>query len=152
MCVDKSVFVTFATAGLVSRNSRMTHSDVFNSPAIPPAANNHVQCSLYLPSVLWRCWSGGRKGIRPVKNWAVGCWSGYLSGVRCRLAYVPVDATATHCLLLQWNQDWFYGFTFLVPAHLGSPGKRAVKRVCSLYYCWDPKQIWYMLCACEFAA
>jgi len=24
------------------------------------------------------------------------------------------------------------GFTFLVPAHLGSPGKRAVKRVCSL--------------------
>jgi len=24
-------------------------------------------------------------------------------------------------------------FTFLVPAHLGSPGKRAVKRVCVLY-------------------
>ena len=24
------------------------------------------------------------------------------------------------------------GFTFLVPAHLGSPGKRAVKRVCAL--------------------
>jgi len=23
------------------------------------------------------------------------------------------------------------GFTFLVPAHLSSPGKRAVKRVCS---------------------
>ena len=22
------------------------------------------------------------------------------------------------------------GFTFLIPAHLGSPGKRAVKRVC----------------------
>ena len=30
------------------------------------------------------------------------------------------------------------GFTFLVPAHLGSPGKRAVKRVCVCvyyYYC-----------------
>jgi len=25
------------------------------------------------------------------------------------------------------------GFTFLVPAHLGSPGKRAVKRVCVCY-------------------
>ena len=25
------------------------------------------------------------------------------------------------------------GFTFLVPAHLGSPGKRAVKRVCVLF-------------------
>ena len=35
-------------------------------------------CSL--PSVLWRCWLGGRKGIRPVKNWAVGCWCGYLPG------------------------------------------------------------------------
>ena len=27
------------------------------------------------------------------------------------------------------------GFTFLVPAHLGSPGKRAVKRVCVLNGC-----------------
>ena len=28
------------------------------------------------------------------------------------------------------------GFTFLVPAHLGSPGKKAVKRVCvCLYLC-----------------
>jgi len=28
------------------------------------------------------------------------------------------------------------GFTFLVPAHLGSPGKRAVKRVCvCVCYC-----------------
>ena len=54
-----------------------------------------------LPSVLWRCWLGSRKGIRPVKNWVVGCWRGYLSGARCRLAYGPADATATHCLLLQ---------------------------------------------------
>ena len=53
------------------------------------------------PSVLWRCWLGGRKGILPVKNWVVGCWRGYLSGERCRLAYGPADATATHCLLLQ---------------------------------------------------
>ena len=26
----------------------------------------------YLPSVLWRCWLGGRKGIRPVKNLSGG--------------------------------------------------------------------------------
>jgi len=31
----------------------------------------------------------------------VGYWHGYLSGARCRLAYRPADATATHCLLLQ---------------------------------------------------
>ena len=58
--------------------------------------------AFWVPSVLWHCWLGGRKGIRPVKNfWVVGCWHGYLSGARCRLAHSPADATATHCLLLQ---------------------------------------------------
>ena len=61
----------------------------------------HLPATLSLPSVLWRYWLGGRKGIQPVKNWGVGCWRGYLSGARCRLAYGPADATATHCLLLQ---------------------------------------------------
>jgi len=28
----------------------------------------------------------------------VGCWRGYLSGARCRLAYGLADATAIHCL------------------------------------------------------
>ena len=51
--------------------------------------------------VLWRCWLGGRKGIRPVKNRVVGCWHGYLSRARCRLAYGPAESTATNCLLLQ---------------------------------------------------
>jgi len=54
-----------------------------------------------MPSVLWRCWLGGRKGIRPVKNWVVGCWRGYLSGARCRLVYGPAGTTGTHCILLQ---------------------------------------------------
>jgi len=49
-------------------------------------------------TVLWHCWLGGR--IRPVKKLGGGCWRGYLSGARCRLAYGPADATATHCLLL----------------------------------------------------
>ena len=61
--------------------------------------------------MLSRCWLGGRKGIWPVNNWVVGCWHGYLSGVRCRFAYGPVDATVTHYLLLQYIQ---IGFTFLV--------------------------------------
>jgi len=60
-----------------------------------------VQIWCYVPSVLWHCWLGGRKGIRPVKNWVVGCWHCYLSGARCRLAYGPADAIATHCLLLK---------------------------------------------------
>jgi len=51
--------------------------------------------------VLWCCWLGGRKGIRPAKNWVVGCWCGYLSRARCRFVYDPADATATHYLVLQ---------------------------------------------------
>ena len=61
----------------------------------------------------------------------MGCWRGYLSGVRCRLAYVPADATATHCG--SGISEIQIGFTFLVPAqraHPGSLGQRAVKRVC----------------------
>ena len=71
-------------------------------------------CGHTLPSVLWRCWLGDRKGIRPVKNWvAVACFS-----------KIQI------------------GFTFLVPAHPGSPGKRAVKRVCvCVCVC-----VWYSSC------
>ena len=58
----------------------------------------------------------------------VGCWHGYLSGARCRLAYGPADAIDTHCLLLQKKIQ--IGLTILVPAHLSSPGKRAVEWVC----------------------
>ena len=73
----------------------------------PLRFTNYCKYTVNIPSVVWRCWLGGRKGIRPVKNWVVGCWRGYLSGARCRLAYGPTDATATHCLLLQSNPDWF---------------------------------------------
>jgi len=84
-------------------------------------------CSLLVTSVLLRRWLGGRQDIRPVKNWVVGCWHGYLPGVRCRFAYGPADTTATHCVLLQEFQIGF-GFTFLVPAHPGSPGQNPYSR------------------------
>jgi len=29
---------------------------------------------LYFRSVLWHCWLGDRKGIRPVKSWVLVCW------------------------------------------------------------------------------
>jgi len=41
---------------------------------------------------------GRQEGHPACKNWVVGCWRVYLSGARCRLAYGPADATATHCL------------------------------------------------------
>jgi len=33
-------------------------------------------------------------------------------------------------LTVSWFSQIQIGFTFLVPAHPGSPGKRAIKRVC----------------------
>ena len=50
-----------------------------------------------------------------------------LSGAKCRLAYaqlMPPPLTVSCFSKIQ------IGFTFLVPAHPGSPGKRAIKRVC----------------------
>ena len=91
-----------------------------------------AQCCMHLPSVLWCCWLHGRKGIQPVENWVVGCWCGYLSGARCR--HDPADATASLPLTVSCFSKIQIGFTFLVPAHLGCPGQRAVKHVC-LYIC-----------------
>ena len=95
-------FVTWHFLKAIFHRAIVYHDSIFAIPSVP--------------SVLWYCWLGGRKGIRPVKNWVVGCWRGHLSGARCRLAYGPADATAAHCLLLQWNPDWFY------LSGTGSPG------------------------------
>jgi len=49
----------------------------------------------------------------------VGCWRGYLSGARCRLAYGPADATATHCLFASVKSrlvlPFWYRLTRVVP-------------------------------------
>ena len=69
----------------------------------------------------------GRKGIRPVKkNKVVGCWRGCLEqGADLHTAQLmPLPLTVSRFSKIQ------IGFTFLVPAHSGSPGQRAVKRVC----------------------
>ena len=81
--------------------------------------------SVNLPSVLWRCWLGGRKGIRPVKNWWVAGVAICLErGADLHMArLMPLPLTVS-CLSKIQN-----GFTFLVPADLGSPRQRAVKRV-----------------------
>ena len=86
-----------------------------------------------VPSVLWRCWLGGRKGIRPVKNWVVGAGM-----VIClergadlhMFQLMPLPLTVSCFSKIQ------IGLAFLVPAHLGSPGKMAVKRVCVCVLGW----------------
>ena len=78
-----------------------------------------------VPSVLWRCWLGGRKSIWPVKNWVVGCWHGTVICLERdadlhTAQLMPLPLTVSCFSKIQ------IGFTFLVPAHLGSPGKRCV--------------------------
>jgi len=52
-------------------------------------------------------WQEGHPACKKTEWWGAGVVI-ILSGARCRLAYGPADATATHCLLLQLNPDWFY--------------------------------------------
>ena len=116
-----------ARSTLTSCVSRLRASTLSLPKLQLPLPCGFVSSCLVLSSVLWRCWLGDRKGIRPVKNWVVRCWHGYLSGARCRLAHaqlMPLPLTISCSRKIQ------IGFTFLVPAHLGSPGQRAVKRVC----------------------
>ena len=84
-----------------------------------------------MPSVLWRCWLGGRKGIRPVKILSSGvlAWLSVWSEVQ-----TCIWPSWCHCHSLSRFSKIQIGFTFLVPAHLGSPGKRAIKRVCVCVY------------------
>ena len=42
------------------------------------------------------------------------------------------------------------GFTFLVPAYLGSPGKRAVKRVCVIVKVKTSRSVWIQLKTAHF--
>jgi len=59
---------------------------------------------------------GRHEGHPACKKLSVVCWRGSQPGAMCRFAYGPADATATHCLLLQYNPDWFY------LSDTGSPG------------------------------
>jgi len=55
----------------------------------------HVVQLKLVPSVLWHCWLGDRRGIQPVKNWVVGCWRGTVCKV-CMLYH-----TVYLCWVLQ---------------------------------------------------
>ena len=77
-----------------------------------------------LPSVLLRCWLGGRKGIWPVKKqwWDAGVVMCLCQGADLHMAQLMLLPLMS---LAAVNPDWFYllGFTFLVPADPGSSGQ-----------------------------
>ena len=77
-----------------------------------------------MPSVLWHCWLGGRKGIRPVKNGRMD-WGGHWL---VRTEWRPAGWSV--CLPLLIFPCTIKSRRFLAPADLGGPGKRAVKWLC----------------------
>ena len=79
-----------------------------------------VQLMLMLPSVLWCCWLGSMKGIRPLKTewWGVGVVISLEWGSDLYMAQMMPLPLAVSCF-----SKIPIGFTFLVLAHLGSPGK-----------------------------
>ena len=54
-------------------------------------ANSRFCCSISATAVLWCCWLGGRKGIRPVKNWSGGL-----------LAWLSVWSEVQTCIWPSW--------------------------------------------------
>ena len=89
-----------------------------------------IQCSVAATaSVLCRCWLAGRKGIRSVKTewWGAGMDICLQRGADLHMfQLMPLPLTVSCFSKIQIR------FTFLVPAHLGSPRKRAIKWVCML--------------------
>jgi len=73
---------------------------VYNMPSVP------------VPSVLWRCWLGGRKGIRPVKtrSSAIFHWP---CDVSCQLrsCQLPCNSAETTCTtVLNKSKLWSWRF------------------------------------------
>ena len=74
--------------------------------------------SVLLPSVLWCCWLGSRKGIWPVKImdwWGAGMFICLEQGASDWLMVQLMPLQPRH-LLLQQNPEWFI---LLVPAYPG---------------------------------
>ena len=84
-----------------------------------------------MTSVLWRCWLGVRKSMRPVKTdwWGVGVVICLERGADC-LHMVQLMPLLSPNPIISCLIEIQTGFTFLVLAYPGCPGTEAVKRVC----------------------
>ena len=85
-----------------------------------------------------------QEGHPACKNRVVGCWRGYLSGARCRFAYGPADATATHLSLAPVKSrlvlPFWYRLTWVVPE------KRPLNGCCC---CCNLSLITALVCNCR---
>jgi len=78
-----------------------------------------------VPSVLWRCWFGGRKGTWPVKSlqWGTGVVVCLGWGANLYMAQLMPLSLTVSCF-----SKIHIGLTFVVPAHPGNPGQNPESR------------------------
>jgi len=99
---------------------------------LPPSINHAINCLKFLTikkvlivkisievthSVLWCCWLGSRKGIRPVKKWVVGCWHGCLGrGADLHMTQLmPLPLTVSCSSKSRLVLPFWYRLTRVVP-------------------------------------
>ena len=101
-----------------------------DQPTCRDGGQHGTSASVLMPSVLWHCWLGDRKGIRPVKKLSGGVLV-WLSVVFLELG---ADLIIAQLIPLPLSVYCFsriqIGFTLLIPAHPDSPGIRSIKWVC----------------------
>jgi len=73
---------------------------------------------LQLPSVLWLCWLGDGKGIRPVKRWVLVCWWWWFDWSFARFIAPAVTTTS-----IIFSSNKIQNGDILVLANPGPPGK-----------------------------
>jgi len=117
--VDNSFkWVSFMSGYIISRPAwnflgNLAQKQLRKTIYICQSHNQKSSVLFFVFSVLWHCWLGGRKGIRPVKNWVVRCWHGYLSGAsrcRCHCQALSVASVKSRLVFPFW-----YRLTQVVP-------------------------------------
>jgi len=71
-------------------------------------------CIFTTPSVFWCCCLGGRKGIRPVKNWLVGCCLGWRADLHMA-QLMPLPFTISCSSKSRLVLPFWYWLTQVVP-------------------------------------
>jgi len=77
-------------------------------------------------------WQEGHPACKKTEQWGAGMVICLERGADLHMAQLMLLPLTVSCF-----SKIQIGFTFLVPAHLGSPAKNAVKRVCVCVCCDD---------------
>ena len=86
------------------------------------SVSHHYNVYWWFSSVLWHCWLGDRKVIRPVKSWVLVCWWWQFDPSFAHLIASVVTATSIILTPIKSKMETFWN-----QANLGSPGKMVVK-------------------------